>query len=159
MGLHAGTSPRQERLLATLRDYHIRTNPDPEGIFSFSMSILTVWCTPDDHPEGLWHHCPWFYDAMSQLTKKAAVGLAQGLLLYSEDSEDIVGFTLQTHAHFLSNRGLIGRDELENRPEDIAWATQKLDWLWAQAFPTEPPPYIKLEWDRDRPKVDYSDFF
>jgi hypothetical protein len=79
--------------------------------------------------------------------------------IYSESTQDIIGFSLQTHASSLAARGLIPHNQIENRPEDIAWATQKLVWLWAQAFPTEPPPHIELEWDRDKPKVDYSDIF
>ena len=55
-----------------------------------------------------------------------------------------IGFTLQTHAYSLANHSLIRRDDIENRPEDVAWATQKLVWLWAQAFPTEPPPSTEL---------------
>jgi hypothetical protein len=54
---------------------------------------------------------------------------------------------------------LIAATDVENRAEDVAWAAQKLVWLWAQAFPAEPPPYIELEWDRDKPKVDYSAIF
>jgi hypothetical protein len=81
------------------------------------------------------------------------------MLIYSESTQDIIGFALQTHARPLADRGLLPRKEIENRPEDVAWATQKLVWLWAQAFPAEPPPHIELEWDRDKPKVDSSDIF
>jgi hypothetical protein len=120
---------------------------------------LGIWCVPSDHPGGLWNQYRWLYKPMSQLTKKDAVGLSRSMLIYSESAQDIVGFTLQTHARSLAGRGLLPRTEIENRPEDVAWATQKLVWLWAQAFPTEPPPFIELEWDCDKPKQDYSDIF
>jgi hypothetical protein len=66
---------------------------------------------------------------------------------------------LHTDASTLADQNLIAATQVENRAEDVAWATQKLVWLWEQAFPTEPPPHIRLEWDHDRPKVDYSDIF
>jgi hypothetical protein len=159
MPLHPGTSPRQEHLLVIIDQYSISTNHAPEAIFSFQISTLSIWCTPTDHPNGVWNQYRWIHKPMSHLTKKSAIALAHSMLLYSESAQDIIGFTLQTHASSLAGRGLIPRTEIENRPEDVAWATQKLVWLWAQAFPTEPPPYIELEWDRDKPKVDYSDIF
>ena len=159
MPLHAGTSLRQEHLLTIINQYDISTNPDPDALFAFDISTLRIWCVPTDHPGGIWDQYPWFDDDMSHLTKKAAKGLAHGMLIYSEAAQDIIGFTLQTHARSLRTKGLIAKAEIENRPDDVAWATRKLVWLWAQAFPTEPPPFIRLEWDRDQPKEDYSDIF
>jgi hypothetical protein len=95
----------------------------------------------------------------SQLTNPGARVVAKSTLLFSEVAQDSIGFTLHTDPSTLANQDLIVSTKAENRPEDAAWATQKLAWLWAQAFPTEPRPHIELEWDRDNPKQDYSDIF
>ena len=159
MPLHAGTSPRQEQLLAVIDHYDISTNPAPDALFSFDVSTLSIWCVSTDHPGGLWDQFPWRTNPSSHLTKKDAKPLSRSMLLYSEAAQDIIGFTLRTEALALSSRGLLPRDAIENRPDDVAWATRKLIWLWAQACPGEPPPHIKLIWDRDKPKYDFSDIF
>jgi hypothetical protein len=159
MPLGSHTTARKTHLLAVIEQYDISINPAPDAIFSFDFSTLMIWCMTTDNPGGLWERFPWRRDSLSRLTKQDAVGLAQAMLIYSESAQDIIGFSLQTRASRLAARGLLPRKEIENRPEDVAWATQKLVWLWAQAFPTEPPPYIELEWDRDKPKVDFSDMY
>jgi hypothetical protein len=159
MPLHSGTSPRQERLLAVIHQYAIRTNPAPDALFSFAVSTLTIWCVPTDHPGGLWNQFPWQPSPASRLTKPGAESLSKSLLLYSETAQDIIGFTLQTQALSLMSRSLLPRSAIENRPEDVAWATRKLIWLWAQAFPAELPPQITLKWDRDEPKEYFSDIY
>ena len=150
---------RRTRLLEIIEHYAISTNPAPDALFSFNISTLTIRCVSTDHPGGLWDQYPWRMDPAKHLTKKDAEGLSTSMLLYSEAAQDIIGFTLQTKARSLSSRGLLPRDAIENRPDDVAWATRKLIWLWAQACPGEPPPHIKLIWDRDKPKYDFSDIF
>ncbi len=157
MTFGAHSTARKTHLVATIRQYDITTNPAPAALFTFSLSTLGIWCVPTDHPGGLWDTYPWFHDPMSQLTKKEAESLSDSRLIYSEAAQDIIGFTLQTQAFSLASRQLIPRAAIENRPDDIAWATRKLVWLWAQAFPDEPPPYIELTWERDTPKEDFSD--
>lgn len=159
MALGSHTTARKTRLVEIIRQYDISANPAPEALFSFDFSILSIWCVPTDNPGGFWQQYRWVQKPMSHLTKKSAIALAHTMLLYSESAQDIIGFTLQTQANTLAGRGLIPRTEIENRPEDVAWATQKLVWLWAQAFPAEPPPRIQLQWERDKPKQDYSDVF
>ena len=159
MPLHTGTSPRQEQLLAVIDHYDIGTNSAPDALFSFDVSTLTIRCVPTDHPGGLWDQYPWRMDMMNKLTKKDAEPLSDSMFIYSEAVQDIIGFSLRTEALALSDKGLIPRAAVENRPDDVAWATRKLVWLWEQACPGEPPPHIQLIWDRDTPKQDFSDFF
>ena len=157
LGLHH--TARKTRLVDIINQYDISTNPAPDALFSFDVSTLGIWCVSTDHPGGLWDQFPWRMNPLSHLTKKDAKTLSDSLLLYSEAAQDIIGFTLQTKARPLMSKGLLPRAAIENRPDDVAWATKKLIWLWAQAFPDEPPPHIKLIWDRDKPKHDFSDIY
>ncbi|HEY3228187.1 MAG TPA: hypothetical protein VGJ87_03145 [Roseiflexaceae bacterium] len=76
-------------------------------------------------------------------------------LLRYEHAEDLAALSLQTKAYTLFSVGLISEAEIENRPDDLAWAKRKLEWLWQQALPGEPMPPIVVEWDRDKPKEDF----
>jgi hypothetical protein len=146
-------------LLEVIRQHDINEDPSPAGIFSFDVSVLRIWCHAADHPGGQWSRYQWFASPLSQLTKPGARVVAKSMLLHSESAQDIVGFTLHTDASTLMNQDLMASSEAENQAEDVAWAAQKLVWLWAHAFPDAPPPQIQLEWDRDSPKFDYSDMF
>ena len=157
LGIHH--TARKTRLLDIIEHYDIGANPAPDALFSFDVSTLSIWCVSTDHPGGLWDQYPWRMDPSSHLTKKDAEPLSDSMFIYSEAAQDIIGFSLQTKARSLSSRGLLPRDAIENRPDDVAWATRKLVWLWEQACPGEPPPHIQLIWDRDEPKQDFSDFF
>ena len=159
MRLGTHTTARKTRLLEVIRQHDIKDDTTSDGIFSFHVSVLRIWCHVADHPGGPWSQYRWYASPLSQLTKPDAWVVAKSMLLFSEAAQDIIGFTLHTDASTLADQDLIATTDVENRAEDIAWATQKLVWLWAQAFHDEPPPSIKLEWDRDQPKVDYSDMF
>jgi hypothetical protein len=159
MRLGTHSTPRKTHLLEVIGHHDINEDATSDGIFSFDVSVLRIWCYAADHPGGPWSQYRWYASPLSQLTKPGARVVAKSMLLFSEAAQDIIGFTLQTDASTLADQDLIAATDVENRAEDVAWATQKLVWLWAQAFPTEPPPSIKLEWDRDQPKVDYSDIF
>ena len=142
MALGSHTTPRKKHLLEVIRQHDINEDPSPAGIFSFDVSVLRIWCHAADHPGGQWSRYQWFASPLSQLMKPGARVVAKSMLLFSEADHEIVGFTLHTDASTLANQDLIASSEVENRPEDVAWATQKLVWLWAQAFPdaTTPPP-------------------
>ena len=142
-------------LLEAVKRYDIRTNRVPEGVFSFAIGTLCIWCTTDDNPGGLWQQVRML---QGQLTKPAAL-VAYCSLRWSQEQQDLVGLSLQTIASRLSSAELISEAQVENRPEDIAWAKRKLEWLWQQALPGEPMPPIEVEWRRDKPKEDFTDFF
>jgi hypothetical protein len=157
MTLGSHTTARKTRLLEVIRQHDIKEDTTSDGIFSFDVSVLRIWCHAEDHPGGPWSQYRWFASPLSQLTKPGAWVVAKSMLLFSEAVQDSIGSTLHTDASTLADQDLIVAADVENRAEDVAWATQKLVWLWAQAFPNEPPPHIRLEWGRDQPKVDYLD--
>ncbi|HEY3228186.1 MAG TPA: hypothetical protein VGJ87_03140 [Roseiflexaceae bacterium] len=142
-------------ILEAVDRYHIRTNPAPEAVFSFAIGTLTIWCTTEDNPGGLWQQARMH---QGQLTKPAS-GLAYCSLLRREHEENLAGVSLQTNAYDLVNARLIPDAEKENRPEDIAWAKRKLEWLWQQALPGEPMPKIVIESRFNTTREDFTDFF
>jgi hypothetical protein len=147
-------------MLATKR-YDISTNAAPEALFTTglgSMPWVCIYCTPDDNPGGLWDQLTWHHSELSQLTKPGK-GLADCFILWRPDHQDVLALALQTEAHSLKNAGLVDRSAMENRAEDIAWATKKLEWLWHQAVPDEPLPRIILKWRADDPPDTFEDIW
>jgi hypothetical protein len=49
---------------------------------------------------------------------------------------------VRTDVQALLNAHLRSFDASENRPEDLAWVSATLPWLWPQCFPDAPPAYI-----------------
>jgi len=59
----------------------------------------------------------------------------------------VIGIVLSTDAYQLQDAGLLKPREIHNRPEDLAWARQKLAWLWqaSRAEGTMPPVVVEGE--------------
>jgi hypothetical protein len=42
-------------LLEVAREFDMATNPHPAALFEAGSAGLQIWCTPEDHPGGLWN--------------------------------------------------------------------------------------------------------
>ena len=153
--MSATLSRQASAIMEAVKRYAISENPAPEALFAFDIGVLSIWCTPENNPGGLWQQVVM---RRGQLTKPCS-GLANCRLLRRSHEENLAGLSLQTRAYSLVSAGLISESEKENRPDDLAWAKRKLEWLWQQALPGEAMPPIEVEWSRDKPKEDFTDFF
>jgi len=60
----------------------------------------------------------------------------------------VIGIVLSTDAYQLQDAGLLKTREIRNRPEDLAWAKQKLAWLWQASRAEGPMPPIVVDEER-----------
>lgn len=54
----------------------------------------------------------------------------------------VIGILLSTDAYDLQRAGLLKKGEIHNRPEDLAWAEEKLTWLWQASRAEGPMPPV-----------------
>ena len=107
-------------VLNLARQLDIVTNPAPEAIFEAGTAGFQIWCTPDDHPKG------WDSVAMTAGTfSKPCEYVAS--VSWGWEGETITHLLLSTDAYALGS----GKQN-HNRPADLAWAKQKIRWLYKQ---------------------------
>ena len=114
---------------------------------------FSVYCSQQDNPGGnLYQHLNapngfWARSSRgkSNLTKPSS-GLATFYWSSSDPDLELNEITLCTEAQALLSDNLIRHEgkEFQNRPEDVAWAQQKLNWLWRQTFPSLALPKVTL---------------
>lgn len=149
-------------VLEKARALDIARNPAPEALFDPLVAVFQMfgcanhsWCTPADRPAG-WEAVEMDRGAFS----KPCAFVATVTWRWNEDKEQrdasiarIIGLNLTTMAYALRDLTLDREDWwrkqdetlYENRPDDVAWATEKIRWLFAQADVPLPP--IHLETD------------
>ena len=122
---YASEHHRMKPVLDAARKLDIATNPDPEAIFEAGSGGFQIWCTPDDHPEG-WDDVSMTKGAFSKPCSYAAS------VCWGWDGERITHLSLSTDAYDLSDHEGEGRhaNAYHNRPEDVAWAKEKIGWLF-----------------------------
>lgn len=117
---------KMKPVLDKARELDIATNPTSEALFDAGQAGFQIWCTPDDHPAG-WENIPMTPGAFSKPCEYVAS------VHWGWEGETITYLVLSTEAFALSEL----RDRTwytgHNRPEDLAWAKQKIHWLFAQA--------------------------
>ena len=65
---------------------------------------------------------------------------------WSEGAQPTVtGIVLSTDAYELQDVGLLNGRQIHNRPEDLAWAEEKLTWLWQASRAEGPMPPVVVE--------------
>ncbi len=149
------------------------TRPEPEALFSgyakfdtptpasYSTQIATpglviwhsIWCTPEDNPGGELYArlnaTGGLWDRLRQVQhltvdKKLLSHLATCYWVWSHEQQDIALVQVNTKAYGLIDDGIIRAYQAQNRAEDVAWAKQKIAWLWQQAGIADPLPEIVL---------------
>ena len=125
---YASEHRRMKPVLDLARKLDIATNPDSEAIFEVGSGGFQIWCTPDDHPEG-WDDVPMTQGAFSKPCSYAAS------VCWGWEGERITHLSLSTDAYDLSDHKGVGRhaNVYHNRPEDVAWAEEKIRWLFDHA--------------------------
>jgi hypothetical protein len=146
---------RGDRIIEVIQHYDISTNAAPEALFAYHFGIISVYCTPEDNPDPLWKQVRMGHPR-SQLSKPA-VRVGKGHILHSDQVNDVIGFSIRTDAYKLASASLIPQSFVENRPEDLAWVSVKLQWLWQQCFPGTPPAYILYRTHADDSPYDTHD--
>jgi len=113
-------------VLEKARELDIATNPAPEALFDAGNSGFQIWCTPDDHPAG-WESIPMTQGAFSKPCEYVAS------VQWGWEGETITHLLLSTEAFALSELRDRDRYTGHNRLEDLAWAKEKIRWLFAEA--------------------------
>jgi hypothetical protein len=130
---------RMAPLLEAAREFDIGDNPHPAALFNAGNTGLQIWCTPADHPGGLWGQLEMDAGAFS----KPCALVASAYWQWSEgEHPTVIGILLSTDAYELQKAGLLKTDKVHNRPEDLAWAEEKLAWLWQASRAEGPMPPI-----------------
>ncbi len=134
-------------VLNKAREFDIATNPAPNALFEDGSAGFQIWCTPENHPAG-WEGIPMTQGAFSKPCEYVA-SVHWG---WEEDLErgwvqptapTVTHLVLSTDAYAWSEFHDRGRYTGHNRPEDLAWATEKIHWLFTQAGVPMPPIRVK----------------
>lgn len=128
-------------VLALARELDIATNPAPDALFEAGTGGFQIWCSPSDHPAG-WEGVPMDAGAFAQPCEYVA-SVHWGWEKDPEKSPTITHLVLSTDAYALSDFHGKGRNGYHNRPEDLAWAKEKIRALFVRAG--VPMPTIRLE--------------
>jgi hypothetical protein len=139
---------RLRPVLEQARALNIGRNPAPLALFDPLPAGFNIWCTPEDHPQG-WQGIEMDQGAFS----KPCAFVAAVHWRWSEDSDapQITGLNLATTAYALRDRWRRQPDRaypepnFTNRPEDLAWARDKIRWLFHAAGVPLPPIHTTTE--------------
>ena len=140
-----------QQVVQAARFYDIAVKSAPEAIFDPLSLGFNIWCTPNDNPGGDWQKIVEHMN--SGIFTKACEFVATVYAEWDDEVENIVAMSLSTDAYALadhlpriyinSSRPRANLLSIHNRPEDIAWAKEKINWLFQQAG--VPCPYIVVE--------------
>jgi hypothetical protein len=119
---------RMAPALEKARKLDIASHPAPNSIFEALPAGFNIWCMPEDHPEG-WEGLPMIAGAFSKPCEYVATAT------WGWEDEQITHIALETDAYALSDheKGTRHSRKFHNRPEDVAWATEKIAWLFHHA--------------------------
>jgi len=117
---------RVKPVLDKARQFDIAENPAPEAIFETGAAGFQIWCTPEDHPQG-WNDVP--MDAGAFCKPCAYVASVH----WGWEEESITYLALSIDAYAMREQQGESYADVHSRPEDIAWAKRKINWLFAQA--------------------------
>lgn len=128
---------KMKPVLDKARELDIATNPAPEALFEAGHAGFQIWCSPEDHPAG-WEHIPMSAGAFSKPCEYVASvqwGWEGSMEHSARDSPTptITHLRLATDAYAWSEFHDHTRYTGHNRPEDLAWAQEKIRWLFSQA--------------------------
>lgn len=129
-------------LLEAIQEFDIITNPHPAALFEIGPDGFQIWCTPEDHPGGLWSKIKMDATGYSKPCEFVALVRWQWS---EEEPPTVVGILLKTVAYVLHEEKLVTLDTSYNRPSDVAWAQQKLAWLWQASTAPDPMPPIIID--------------
>jgi len=134
-------------LLEAARLFDIASNTAAVALFSPESASggFSIWCTPEDNPGGAWKKLAgrekgFLKAAFSKPCKYvASVTWVWGM------KGVLKGIGLKTVATALVEQGLIDPDDAVNRPGDLTWARNKIQWLWQASTAPGPIPQIIIK--------------
>jgi hypothetical protein len=136
------------QLLKVVRSLDIAHNPAPEALFDPLTLGFNVWCTPEDNPGGDWNRVA--QHSIAAAFSKPCEYVACVFAKWDGDVKYITHFSLSTDAYALADHlpaeytsgnypTRSDRKHIRNRPDDIAWAIKKTQWVFASASLSCPP--------------------
>ena len=128
---------RMKPVLDLARALDIATNPDPKAIFEAGSGGFQIWCTPEDHPtgrEGIQMDA-WAFSKPCDFVASVSWGWEGPTITHLCLETDAYGLTRSQPSRPDAKR----RERIHNRPADIAWAKQKIRWLFKHAGVNCPP--------------------
>ena len=130
-------------LLEAAREFDITTNPHPAALFEAGPGGVQIWCTPADNPGFPWNQVEM---AAGAFAKPCAFVGSTRWQCSREKHPMVVNIVLTTIAYTLAAENLVEGDDIFNQPDDIAWAKQKLHWLWEVSDATGDMPPIVVKY-------------
>ena len=147
-------------LLQLVSQYSIRVEAAPNALFLEDDRYIGVaggkyagfllFCTEHDHPGRLSERQDKQHLLPGKKIPPGCYFVGECRWLWSKDDKDIIGVTLRTDVEvgggnrYGNEYDDLRRLEQQNRPEDVVWAKQKIDWLWEQTFHGKIQPEIIL---------------
>jgi len=142
---------KKDRLLAVIEQYNVEKSQDPEALFRRERLGFSIYCTHQDPPAEYSPRKVAFSQGGYLYRRLGRIFVAHCRWIQRHDPQDIIGVKLRTDVTPIIAEGYGDekaqrrRLEVQNRPEDTGWATQKIEWLWRKALPSEPLPEIVLD--------------
>jgi len=152
--------PTIKALLQVVSTYSITAGNHPNAVFLEDDTYakvargkytgFMVFCNEQDHPSKLSERQkqPQVIPGKEIPTGFFYVGRCRWLW----STENLIGVILHTDVEIGREKSRYGTQaentlwlEQQNRSEDIAWATKKINWLWEQTFPEKVKPVITLD--------------
>jgi hypothetical protein len=142
---------RMKPVLDLARQLDIANNPAPEAIFDPGSGGFQIWCTPEDHPAG-WDDIAMNAGAFAKPCEYVVS------VHWRWENDAIAALAIETTAYALADQmpnkycdlrkipASFMRRTIFNRDVDIAWAKEKVTWLFERAnvpllpFEYEPAP-------------------
>ncbi len=147
---YASEHRRMKPVMELARKLDVASNPAPEALFEAGSAGFQIWCSPTDNPGGKWNEVQMFPGAFAKPAEYVAA------VHWKWQDEAIVGLEVSTCAYALADRfpelfsespiaARLGKQSIRNRPEDLAWAEQKIEYLFRLAKMATPAIYTAEE--------------
>ena len=148
-------------LLAAIKQYDVRDNPDPSALFLAEDRGFSIYCTQQKTPAKFIERQAENRDNIA-FRDQAHFFVGRCYWLWSHDQHDVIGVRLRTDITPSESNITWGyadkRMAEQNRPHDITWANEKIEWLWRTALPSAPPRIVIEDKINIHEYIDWADF-
>lgn len=118
------------KMVEFVQSLDIGTNPEPAAIFDPLIQGFNIWAIPSDHPKG-WDKVVPFMDKGAYSKRCEYVGCA---FYYPDEGIKVSTDAYAFQDHFPKEYGGYNKrnKSIHNRPEDIEWVIEKVEWVFKQ---------------------------
>lgn len=127
------------KMVEFVQSLDIGTNPEPAAIFDPLVQGFNVWAIPSDHPSGDWDKVVDKMDKGAYSKRCEYVGCAfynaeDGTMRVTTDAYALGDHLPEYSKYDMSERTMnkLGKKSIRNRPEDIKWVIEKVEWVFKQ---------------------------